>query len=407
METLNRIVVAGGGIGGLAAALSLAATGRRVTVLERRTSFSEAGAGIQIGPNGVHALRQLGAADYLTAHVGIPQNIVVRDGATGRVLQRLPLGAWIEERHGAPYWVAHRRDLQAALLAACRDNDRIQVIKGIDVRALEEAPDKVTAIDSLGMRHEGRLLIGADGVYSRLRDYVAPGFSARFSGRTAARTVIASTDAPPAIDPQSTGVWIAPGAHVVHYPVRQGRDIAVVVIRQEAWTGNDAVTRPKDDVSWAGPGWSEPIDAAVLTGSLQGFSSVLQNFLLRGGDWRRWALFEAPALPRWSVGRVVLLGDAAHPILPFLAQGGCLALEDALSLAGAISRHGETGAALTHYAAGRRPRALKIASASRRNGRIFHLSGLAARARDLVLRSLPGERVMAKYDWVYAWRAPD
>lgn len=405
MNAPGRIVIAGGGIGGLAAALALAATGRSVKVIERREAFSEAGAGIQIGPNGVHVLRGLGVAPHLLPHVGQPAGIVVRDGRTGRTLQRLPLGSWIEARHGAPYWVAHRRDLQAALLTACRATSSIEISTGIEACTVTETAQEIAAIDAAGHRHSGAALIAADGVFSRLRDHVAPGCSARFSGRTAARSVIASELAPKQLEPMSTGVWIAPGAHIVHYPVRQGREIAVVVIRQESWTQNGEMVGAREELPWAGPSWSEPVEASGLETVLRGFAPLLRDFLWQGSDWRRWALFEAPALPRWSSGRMTLLGDAAHPVMPFLAQGGCLALEDAATLAATVAAGGEIPTVLAAYEAARRPRSDRIAAASRRNGQIFHLSGIAATARDAVLRVLPGERVMAQYDWVYSWRA--
>ncbi len=394
MADTSPILIAGGGIAGLAAALALAATGRAVRVLERRTDFSESGAGIQLSPNGVRVLRHLGVADHLAPNVGVPTAILMRHAITGQPLQRLPLGPWLEARHGAPYWVAHRRDLQAALLAACRQSRRIDITTGFEALSAVQNAAGIDVVSTAGARHTGALLIGADGLFSRLRAIVAPGHATVFSGRTAARTVIAARHASGSLESSATGVWIAPSAHVVHYPVRAGRDIAVVVIRQEDWR------------TQSGAGWSEPIGTDTLAASLAGFAPELRAFLHHGRDWRCWALFDAPPLPRWSSGRITLIGDAAHPILPFLAQGGSLALEDAVTLAAALVRHQDIAVALQIYERDRRARTMRIAAAARRNGRIFHLSGLAARARDLALRTIPGERVMAAHDWVYSWRPP-
>ncbi|MFM9943407.1 MAG: FAD-dependent monooxygenase [Hyphomicrobiaceae bacterium] len=394
MSDPRPILIAGGGISGLAAALALAATGRSSRILERRVTFSESGAGIQLSPNAVHVLRHLGLADRLAPHVGTPAAIVVRDGATGSVLQRLPLDPWLEARHGAPYWVAHRRDLQAALLAACRDHPLIDIVTSFDVDRVVETAAGIEAVGIDGARQTGVLLIGADGLHSRLRTIVAPGQAAIFSGRTAARTVIPAGAAPSGLEPDSSGVWLATGAHVVHYPVRAGSEIAVVVIRQESW-------QPA-----AGAGWSEPVAADAIAASLNGFASAITTFLAQGRDWRRWALFDAPPLPRWSASGLTLIGDAAHPALPFLAQGGAMGLEDAVSLAAALVRHGDIATALRAHEVARRPRTARVATAARRNGRIFHLGGLAARARNVTLRNISGERVMASYDWLYGWRPP-
>jgi salicylate hydroxylase len=391
MADHDPILVAGGGIAGLACALALARAGRAVRVLERRRAFSEAGAGIQIGPNGVHALRHLGAADGLAPLAGRPEAILVRDGASGRVLTRLPLGDWIERRHAAPYWVAHRRDLQAALLAACAAQPRIAIETGWEIASFAETQAGVRVHLCDGRHIDGGALVGADGVFSQLRAALDPNGAPVFSGRTAMRAVIAARAAPSGLEHGSTGVWLSPGAHVVHYPVRAAREIAVVVIRQEAWRET---------------GWSAPVEAALVADATRDLAPMLRRLLAAGGNWRRWALFEAAPASAWSRGVVALAGDAAHPVLPFLAQGGCLALEDAVTLGCVLARSAAPADAFRDYERRRRSRAAGVAAASRRNGRTFHLSGLGAAARNGVLRVLPPGRIMARYDWVYGWRPP-
>ena len=385
------LLIAGGGIAGLAVALALAKIGRPSRVIERRPEFSEAGAGIQISPNGVRVLRQLGVADSLAPFVGVPEAIVVRHGASGRILQRLPLGAWIAARHGAPYWVAHRRDLQAALLTACRASRLIEISNGRAVETADVAGGRVVVRCAGQDMLEGAALIGADGLFSTIREVIAPGQRPTFSGRTAARAVVASDDLPAGIDKASTGVWLAPGAHVVHYPVRAGREIALVVVREEGWREQE---------------WSAPVPAEGVGAAVAPFAPELRSLVARGADWRRWALFECPPLPRWSNGPLCLIGDAAHPTLPFFAQGGVMALEDAVTLAAAVKSATDMASAFARLGELRRPRTTRIVETARRNGHVFHLSGPMALARDVALRAMSGERVMSRYDWVYGWQCP-
>jgi salicylate hydroxylase len=386
MSTAAPVLIAGGGIGGLAVAIAVAQHGIAARVLEQRAEFSEAGAGIQLGPNGVHALERLGVRHMLAPHVATPSAIVVHEGTAATVLARLPLGDWIEARHGAPYWVAHRRDLQTALLARARELPLVAITTGFAVSHIAETAAGVCAHGEAGGRAEGSALIAADGVFSRLRrtHFNAP--SLVFSGKTAARTVLDAGAVAGMLDIAATGVWLTPNAHVVHYPVRAGREIAVVAIIDEDWREED---------------WGAPVDRDALMRKLAHFSPQLLGALSHASEWRRWALFDADPLPSWTRGRATLLGDAAHPILPFLAQGGTMALEDAVTLGDAISNEPDMAAAFLAYETARRARTARVVSASRRNGRIYHLSGLATLARNAVLRTVPGASLMAGLDWLY------
>ena len=394
MRPDRPVLIAGGGIGGLAAAIALGQHGIATHILERRSAFSEDGAGIQLSPNAVRVLERLGVAEHLAANVGIPDAIVVRDGRSGRALHRLPLGDWIAHRHGAPYWLAHRRELQAALLAVARRQPRIQFTMDFQASAYDDDnAASVRVSGASGETVEGCALIGADGVFSRVRAQLGGSGGVTFSGLTAARAVITADARRTTLDTSSVGVWLAPGAHVVHYPVRGERDsavdIAVVVL--------SPATRDAH-------GWALPVSATDVLASISGFAPVLLDTLKQAMDWRRWSLYELDGVARWSIGRVTLLGDAAHPTLPFFAQGGALALEDAVVLADQIAGASDMTSALAAYEKARRSRAGAIVATSRRNGRIFHLGGLTARARDVALRTLPPARVMARYDWVYGWR---
>jgi salicylate hydroxylase len=386
------VLIAGGGIAGLATALALAKRSIPSFILEQRPQPSEAGAGIQIGPNGVRVLSELGVTPHLAPHASRPAEIVVRQGANARVLARMPLGAWIKERHGAPYWVVHRRDLQAALLASVAAEPLIEMVTGFTVAGTTARGDQVEVHSATGETLHGPVVVGADGIRSTVRAVVAPDAHIKFSGTAASRTLLPAAAAGPLGDPEAIGVWLAPGAHVVHYPVQAGSHIAVVAIVPD--------TRMIDD-------WAAPNDWATLAPHLKSFSPILTGTLAAAPDWRRWALFEAEPLAHLAADRIALVGDAAHPILPFLAQGGVMALEDALVLAQALAgQPADIPRALKNYETTRRQRVADIAAASRRNGRIFHLSCPAALARNLALAAAPATRLMARYDWVYGWRPP-
>jgi salicylate hydroxylase len=384
------VLVVGGGIGGLAAALSLARHGIASRVLERQPEFTAAGAGIQLGPNGMHVLRRLGAAEHLEPHAGKPDGIDVYDGISGERLTRLPLGQWIAERYGAPYRTAHRGDLQAALLEVATRSPLIEIVNGFVVERVAETKAGTEAVADDGRRTEGACVIAADGLWSRVRrsTFAAPALPKPY--RTASRTVISAGAVSPQFSGPSVGIWLAPNAHIVHYPVRGGSQIAVIVVLKDDWQGTD----------WATPAVRAEIDTAVAR-----LAPELGRFLAHASEWRKWSLFDVPPLPAWVKGRVALIGDAAHPPLPFLAQGGVMALEDAYTIAECLAAaKGDPKAAFPRYEAQRKPRGTAVLAASRKNGRIYHMSGLPAGLRNAALKLAPPARLMARYDWLYGWK---
>lgn len=384
------ILIAGGGIGGLATALALARRGIASHVLERRAEYAEEGAGIQLGPNGTRILAELGVANALEPHVGVPEAIVVREGATGAVLARLPLGTWIAERHGAPYWVAHRADLHRALRETAQNEALVSLSMDFGVAGIAAGARTVAIADERGGAATGSALIAADGIWSTIRTRDFRGRAPRFAGKSAARTVLPIDAVPAELRRPETALWLFADAHVVHYPVAAGRELAIVVIVADREGSAE---------------WSTPVAPDWVRRRLPPCAPALRALVAQAADWKTWALQDLPMPQAWARGLVALLGDAAHPIYPFLAQGGVLALEDAAVLAESLARSpGDVTGALVSYARQRRPRAHRVIEASRLNGRIYHLSGLAAAARNLALRTVPPELLMARYDWLYGWR---
>ncbi|MFA5955143.1 FAD-dependent monooxygenase [Hyphomicrobium sp.] len=383
-------VIAGGGIGGLAVAIALARRGIEVRVCERRSEFPEEGAGIQIGPNGSRILQDLGVAEFLADKVATPDALVVHDGASGRELAQLPLGAWIAKRHGAPYWTAHRRDLHVALRTHAENDPRITLARASEIVSYASEPDGIAAIGANGEVLNASFLVAADGLWSTLRGSIS-GSSAKPHplGKIAFRSVTGAGNLPSELVRNAVHIWLSPGAHAVHYPVNGGRDIALVVI--------------VDNAS-AAEGWDAPAAADAVKGKIKSFAPPLRSLVESAQQWRQWSLYRMPPLPRWTSGRAVLLGDAAHPMLPFLAQGAVMALEDAVTLAAEVAAsNGNLESALHDYERQRRQRVTKVAEASERNGRIYHMRGPAALARNTVMKVRSPERVIAGFDWLYGW----
>jgi salicylate hydroxylase len=391
----RTILIVGGGIGGLAAALALAKRGRACHVIEKRSSFGDDGAGIQIGPNGTRILALLGVASDLEPLAGQPHGLRVMDGTTGQQLTRMPLGSWIKARHGAPYWTFHRADLHTALLNAVQTSPLIRLSMGMTVdRIRDTGQGEVEAVTAAGSALPGEALIVADGLWSTAREQASGEPPLQFAGKCAFRSVITAADLPNGLTREDTHIWLSPSAHVVHYPIRGGHELAIVVILQD-----------RD----AGQSWGVDVLPAALQSRTAQFPAALRDLFKSAPQWRGWSLYRATRVTSPARGRIALLGDAAHPILPFLAQGGVMALEDAIVLAHllATAEPGKVPAALQAYASERRSRIKKVVSASEQNGRNYHMSGMTAAVRNMVLTSSKPESLIGRYDWLYGWTPPD
>jgi salicylate hydroxylase len=383
----GRALIAGGGIGGLAAAIALARQGMPCEILERSHFAEETGAGIQLGPNATRALRALGVLDTIGGAFR-PDSIVIHDGVTGAKLAAMPLGAAAEQRYGAPYLTLRRADLHAGLRAALASQRHAELRTGFDLSAIEaQGGDGVVARATDGSAAKGACLIGADGIWSALRSRISPGANLRFAGATAWRTQIARATLPARFAEPVVGLWIGPRTHLVHYPVGGGDDLNVVAVTAGG-TGRQ--------------GWSEPREAASLLASFAPWAKDVKSLLERAEAWRGWSLYRLAGLERWSAGPLTLLGDAAHPVLPYLAQGAALAIEDGLALAACLARApGDPASSFRNYEDQRRPRVTRVQRASRSFGVLYHLGGPLAAARNFILARQREETALRRFDWLY------
>ncbi len=388
-----KIAVVGAGIGGLTAALALAGQGHDITVFERRTGFGETGAGIQLSPNASRVLIDLGLGSVLRRVASEPERIVVRDLASGREISSVALGSSANERFGAPYWFVSRQDLHTALLDAVRGRGNVRLRVGRGLTGLTQTGDRVAlAFEAAGGANdsaEADLVIAADGLWSRARRSLGDEREPVPSGFVAYRTTISRADAPDVLGRNEGGLWLGRDRHVVHYPIAGGRLLNVVAIERR-------VERLAE--------WSCPTDRATVLATFAGVAEPAAALLRAATEWSAWSLYDVPA-KRMSAGRIALLGDAAHPALPFLAQGGAMAIEDAAVLAAEIGRSADDlGSALRRYEKARLSRVRRVQEAARRNARTYHAGGLMRAGRNLVMRRLGPEGMTERYAWLYGWR---
>lgn len=392
----HDLIVAGGGIGGLTAALALARVGHRVTVLEQARVLSEVGAGIQLSPNASRILIDLDLGDSLGRNAVTPTDIRVFTTRSGGEVARTPLGNRLLERYGAPFWVIHRADLLAALVEAVARDPAIELVLDARLRdAVAEPGGLVVQTTVAGGSREFRAqgLIGADGVRSRVRTQVRSGPPARYTGRIAYRATLPIEEAPEELR-GCTGLWMSPKAHVVHYPIRAGREWNIIAVVEDGWT----------DESWSVP--AERSEVAQVFGlGIHHWSELGERLLRLPERWTKWALCGFDANFEWSSGAVTLLGDAAHATLPFAAQGGGMAIEDAAVLARVLEGAPNVAGAFRAYEALRKPRTRAIVDRATANGRIYHMNDLLGFFRDTTLRLGPGSHLTDRMDWIYRWRA--
>ena len=383
-----EVAVVGAGIGGLAAAIALAQRGARVRVHERSPALEEVGAGIQVAPNGVAVLEALGLRDAAEACASLPPSVELRDRRGGRLVARLPLGQACVARYGRPYWQFHRADLLAVLAAGAAEAG-VALHLGSPVGAVEPDPGGARLRCADG-EVAADLVVAADGVRSGVRAAHFGGGPARFTGHVAWRGLVERDRLPAGAAAEATTVTMGPGRHLVSYPLRGGRLVNFVAVEERA--------------AWTAEGWTEPDDPARLRHAFAGWDGAAGALLAAVERTFLWGLFDHAPLADWVRGRVVLLGDACHPMLPFLAQGATMALEDAWVLADELDLAPELDRGLAAYCARRLPRASRAQRAAARSGWVYHLRpGLRTAAQlGLALASAlaPG-LLMGRLDWLY------
>lgn len=389
----HDILIAGGGIGGLAAALGLAGKGFGVTVLEQAQAFGEIGAGIQIAPNAFRAFDALGVGDAARAMAVYIDNLVLMDALADERIAAIPLGPEFRARFGNPYAVVHRADLHAVLLDACRAHPKVTLRAGSAVESYEQDGSSVSVMLRSGDRVKGRALIGADGLWSVVRAQVAADGPPRVSGHTTYRSVIPTEQMPEDLRWNAATLWAGPKCHIVHYPLKGGKVFNLVVTYH-----NDA---PE-------PVAGKPVGKEEVRAGFGHIAERPRRIIEHGQDWKLWVLCDRDPVERWIDGRVVLLGDAAHPMLQYLAQGACMALEDAVCLSQQMEQHaGDLAKAFDSYRRQRLSRTGRVQLYSRLMGDyVYHPDGGKAAVRNETMRMMSPQDYYDRLSWLYGGGGP-
>ena len=392
-HTAFPVLVAGGGIGGLAAALALARQGLAVKVLEQAPELGEIGAGIQLGPNAFAAFDALGVGEAARGRAVYTDELVMHDALDETLVARIPVGEAFRRRFANPYAVIHRADVHASLLEGAHANGLIEVQTSTRVERIEQDGAGVTLVDARGGRHRGSALIGADGIKSAVRQQFV-GDPVRVSGHVVYRAVVDRKDFPAELQWNAASIWVCPDGHLVHYPLRGGEQYNVVVTfhsrRQEEW----AVTE----------GSREEVQSYFA-----GICPRARQLIDLPRSWKRWATADREPIAQWTYDRVTLLGDAAHPMLQYLAQGACMALEDAVTLGEALRVHAADSAqsltnAFRRYERSRVVRTARVVLSAREIGRLYHAKGLERLVRNDLWKDRTPERFYDAVEWLYGWR---
>ena len=392
MAASRSIIISGAGIAGLTAALALSRRGYRIEIHERAERIETAGAGIQLSPNALRVFDKLNVLDAVKRVAMSPDGVRILSAGSARQIRTVPLGAFAIERYGIGYLTIHRSELSQALLSACNDDPDIILHTASAVSDAVNHPNGISAMVTSATRvntHRGAMMIFADGIHSagRKEAFAMPG--AVHSGFEAWRGMIPADALPPGFDLENTQLIWGRGAHAVLYPVRKGRYLNAVIC---ARSRDRSLRLPRKG------------DAGVLLDSLRGWHPSLRQLFELVREWPVWPLLEMPRKGPWHHGRMALIGDAAHGMLPFAAQGAAMGIEDAEVLAAMVERHGTSEAALASWEALRRKRVRKVVALARQNGRIYHMGWPFSMARNLVLGLTSPGNLAERQAWIYDWK---
>ena len=386
--TDRPVIVCGGGIGGLAAALALTRQGLAVKVLEQAAELGEVGAGIQLGPNAFSAFDALGIGPLARSRAVYTDQMVMHDALDESLVGCIPTGDAFRQRFGNPYAVIHRADVHRSLLEGAQASSLIEVATSTCVQRVEQDGQGVAVVDTQGQRHRGVAVVGADGVKSAVRrQYV--GDEARVSGHVVYRAVVDRADFPPDLQWNAASIWVGPNCHLVHYPLRGGEQYNVVVTFHSRQVEQWSVTE----------GSREEVQSYF-----EGICPRARQLIDLPKSWKRWATADRDPIAQWTYGRATLLGDAAHPTLQYLAQGACMALEDAVVLGEALRvKQGHIEQAFALYERSRVARTARVVLSAREMGRIFHAKGVERLVRNELWAGRTPERFYDAMEWLYGW----
>ncbi|CAG2157781.1 3-hydroxybenzoate 6-monooxygenase [Cupriavidus numazuensis] len=389
-DTGRKVLIIGGGIGGLAAALALARKGIRIELLEQAEQIGEIGAGIQLAANAFAAMDALGVGEAARGRAVFTDYLSLRDAIDTHEIARVDVGTPYRERFGNPYAVIHRADIHLSILEAVKDHPLISFRTATRVEKLEQDERGVTVIDQRGERHQADAVVGCDGVKSAIRDALI-GDAPRVTGHVVYRAVVEVENMPKDLQVNAPVVWAGPNCHLVHYPLRGGQQYNLVVTfhsrEQETW------------------GVREGSKEEVLS-YFDGIHALPHQMLDRPTSWKRWATADRDPVERWSFGRATILGDAAHPMTQYVAQGACQALEDAVTLGAAVEAAGnDFEAAFKLYEQARIPRTARVLYAARDMGRVYHAKGVDRMVRNSLWTGRTQTQFYDALQWLHGWRA--
>ncbi len=381
------ILIAGGGIGGFAAALALTQKGFPIQLIERAADFHEIGAGIQLGPNVFRMFEILGVSEQMSHWAVFPDNLIMRDALDGSEITRIPTGEPLHRRFGYPYAVIHRADLHKALIDAVRRSPLAALATSCKLISYEDRGDRVVVQTEGGKTFEGAALIGADGLWSVVRGQLVADGKPRVSGHIAYRGVIPLAEVPAPLQENNVVLWAGPKTHLVHYPLHRGEVYNLVVVFHSS--------RYEE-------GWDTYGDPSELRERFRGQRPEVLEFMGMVNAWKMWVLCDRDPISQWSRGRVTLLGDAAHPMLQYLAQGGCMAIEDAVVLADRVeAAHGDFAAAFLAYQQQRYLRTTRVQLTARVYGDIYHAADAVRDLRRQLLAGRTQEQAYNGVAWLY------